>query len=212
MEKKMLKHILCYGDSNTWGSIPGTRLRHPREVRWTGILQNLLGENYYVIEEGCNGRTTMWDDPVEGHKNGETYLMPCLWSHRPVDLVILMLGTNDLKMRFSIPAADIARCVGNLSKIILNSEAGPGDGAPKLLVVCPPKLTKLTEHAEVFAGGTEKSIKLPAYYEKVAQALNVPYFDANTIVTASNKDGLHWEAEEHTKFARSIETLIRKIV
>ncbi|MEI8132220.1 MAG: SGNH/GDSL hydrolase family protein [Leptolinea sp.] len=208
----MLKHVLCYGDSNTWGSIPGSKDRYPREVRWTGYLQKLLGEMYYVIEEGCNGRTTVWDDPVEGDKNGKTYLMPCLWSHRPVDLVVLMLGSNDLKIRYSVPASDIARSIGILAKIILKSEAGPQAGAPKLLIVAPPKLAKLTEYADMFEGGTEKSNKLGEKYEKIAKDLNVPFFDANTAVISSDKDGIHWEAVEHAKFARALAEIILGIV
>jgi lysophospholipase L1-like esterase len=207
-----MKNILCYGDSNTWGSIPGTRNRHPRDIRWTGILQKLLGESYYVIEEGCNGRTTVWDDPVEGDKNGKTYLMPCLWSHRPVDLVVLMLGTNDLKIRFSVPASDIARSVGILSKIILKSEAGPEAGSPKLIIVAPPKLAKLTEYVEMFEGGTEKSLKLGEHYLKIANELNVPFLDANNIVTSSDKDGIHWEAGEHAKFAQVLAKIIPGLV
>jgi lysophospholipase L1-like esterase len=105
-----MKVILCYGDSNTWGYDPHTQERFSSRVRWTGVLARQLGEEYHMIEEGLSGRTTVWDDPVEGlHKNGKNYLLPCLESHQPIDLVILMLGTNDLKMRFSVPAADIGR-------------------------------------------------------------------------------------------------------
>ena len=86
-----MKTILCYGDSNTWGYIPGTGNRYPRQVRWTGVLQNLLGEKFHVIEEGLNGRTTVMDDPTRIAKNGLPYLRPCLDSHAPIDLVVLML-------------------------------------------------------------------------------------------------------------------------
>src|SRR3990172_7397939 len=119
-----MKAILCYGDSNTWGYDPTTQDRFPRQVRWTGVLAQELGPEYYVIEEGLSGRTTVWDDPVEGlHKNGRTYLLPCLESHQPIDLILLMLGTNDLKMRFSVPAADIAASVGVLVDVIQNNTA-----------------------------------------------------------------------------------------
>ena len=95
--------ILCYGDSNTWGYNPSTKERYDRYERWTGILQFTLGDEYHVIEEGLNGRTTVWDEPIEGeYKNGKTYLVSCLESHKPLDLVIIMLGTNDLKKRFSV--------------------------------------------------------------------------------------------------------------
>jgi len=204
----MQKTILCYGDSNTWGCNPAGHGRFPRDVRWTGVLQKLLGDEYYVIEEGCNGRTTVWDDPVEEDKNGRKYLGPCLHSHKPIDLVILMLGTNDLKMRYSVPPSDIARSIGVLIKVVLNSESGPDDKAPRLLVVAPPRLAKLDEYAEMFAGGAEKSRNLASYYKKYTDLYNIPLLDANDIVVTSDIDGLHWEPGEHAKFAQALAKLI----
>lgn len=130
-----MKSILCYGDSNTYGLMPDSPDRYPRDVRWTGILQKKLGEDYYVIEEGLSGRTTLWDDPIEEHKNGKKYLLPCLDSHKPVDLVILMLGTNDLKTRFSLTPFDIGASVENLVKVLLKSDAGIDYQPPKVLAV-----------------------------------------------------------------------------
>ena len=110
-----MKTILCYGDSNTFGYIPETGMRYPKNIRWPGHLQEVLdAESFSVIEEGCNGRTTIDDDPVEGWKNGLDYLKPCLNSHRPVDIVILMLGTNDLKEVFHKTASQIAHDTGIL--------------------------------------------------------------------------------------------------
>jgi lysophospholipase L1-like esterase len=204
-EGLMHKTVLCYGDSNTWGCNPALpHDRYPRDVRWTGVLQKLLGDEYYVIEEGCCGRTTVWDDPVEVDKNGKTYLGPCLESHRPVDLIVLMLGTNDLKQRYCVPPSDIARGIGVLCKVILHSEAGLKGSAPKILVVTPPRLGKLDEFAEMFAGGDIKSNNLATSYQKVLDELNIPMLDANTVVTTSSLDGLHWESAEHTKFARAL--------
>jgi lysophospholipase L1-like esterase len=91
-----VRTILCYGDSNTWGYNPSTGGRYARDERWPGVLRTELGEGYLVIEEGLNGRTTVWDDPIEGYKNGSTYLIPCLETHKPIDLVIILLGTNYL--------------------------------------------------------------------------------------------------------------------
>lgn len=99
-----MKTIVCYGDSNTWGYDPVTMDRLPITQRWTGVLAQELGAGYRVIEEGLNGRTTVWDDPIEGYKNGKEYLIPCLETHRPIDLITILLGTNDLKMRFSVSA------------------------------------------------------------------------------------------------------------
>ena len=104
-----MKTILCYGDSNTYGFNPANGLRYPKSVRWTGRLQELLGNNYIIIEEGCNGRTTIFDDPIDGWKNGLSYLKPCLNTHKPIDIVILMLGSNDLKSTFHASAEEISK-------------------------------------------------------------------------------------------------------
>lgn len=126
-----MKAVLCYGDSNTWGYDPATQTRFSREVRWTGVLREELGEGYLVIEEGLNGRTTVWDDPIELDKNGATYLRPCIQSHKPFDLIVIMLGTNDLKTRFWLPAYDIAAGAGVLVDIVKKSDAGIDGKAPR---------------------------------------------------------------------------------
>src|SRR5210317_1873174 len=109
-----MQTILCYGDSNTWGYNPSSQQRFSPEERWTGVLQKELGMGYRIIEEGLNGRTTVWDDPIEGFKNGMSYLIPCIESHKPINLITIMLGTNDLKIHFSVSAHDIAESVGVL--------------------------------------------------------------------------------------------------
>ena len=110
--------ILCYGDSNTYGYNPVNGLRYPKDVRWTGVLQKLLGEQYAVIEEGCNGRTTVFEDIAEPWKAGLGYLKPCLNTHKPIDFVIMMLGSNDLKRMFHASAKEIADGAEQLVSII----------------------------------------------------------------------------------------------
>ena len=117
-----------------------------------------------MIEEGLNGRTTLRDDPIEGFKNGLDYLMPCLESHRPFDLITIMLGTNDLKNRFSVSALDIAESVGVLVRQVQQSQAGPQENAPIPLLIAPPPLAKLNEFVEMFKGGSEKSQLFGKYY------------------------------------------------
>ena len=157
-----MREILCFGDSNTWGYDPATRGRFANNVRWTGVLQAALGTDFRVIEEGLNGRTTVWEDPVEGDKVGKRHLMPCLESQAPLDLVILMLGTNDTKKRYSAPPVDITAGVGVLLDIISHCTAGRDEKAPPVLVMAPAPLTKLTEFAQIFDGGVEKSRALLA--------------------------------------------------
>jgi lysophospholipase L1-like esterase len=108
------------------------------DVRWPGVLRSELGEGYHVIEEGLGGRTTVWDDEIEEHRNGKTYLYPCIESHAPLDLVIIFLGTNDLKYRFHLGAFDIAESVGKLVDIVRRSDAGTGGRAPGVLVTVRP--------------------------------------------------------------------------
>ena len=128
--------VLCFGDSNTYGRDPKTKGRFEHDVRWPGVLAKTLGRGYHVIEEGLNGRTTVWDDPVRGHqkRNGSMYLLPCLESHSPIDLLIVMLGTNDLKARFSVTAYDIGQSMGALIETAQRSGAGRNGGPPKVLV------------------------------------------------------------------------------
>jgi len=104
-----MKTVLCYGDSNTWGSATAPRPddRYPPDERWTGILRRRLGPEWLVVEEGLPGRTTVHPDPIEGSwLDGSAYLLPCLRSHQPLDAIVLMLGTNDLKARFNVPAGE----------------------------------------------------------------------------------------------------------
>jgi len=199
-----MKRILCYGDSNTWGYDPVTQTRFDDNTRWTRVLAAALGAAYEIIEEGLNGRTTVWDDPIEGElasdKNGRAYLGPCLQSHAPLDGVILMLGTNDLKRRFGLPASDIALGAKALVGVIQRSRSGRGNGAPPVLLLAPPPLAALREGmalAEMFEGGEAKSMRFSELYARVAQETGCAYFDTATLIRSSPVDGIHFEAAEH---------------
>jgi len=207
-----MKVVLCFGDSNTWGYNPRTKERYSKDERWTGVLKKELGQEYEVIEEGLNGRTTVWEDPIEGYKSGKDYLIPCLESHKPVDLVIIMLGTNDLKKRFSLSSYDIANGAGVLVDIALKSGSGPGGGSPKVLLIAPPKVGKLTEFAEMFEGATEKSEKFSYHYRKIADEYGCEFLDASEVVTSSNIDGIHLELSEHQKLGKRVATLVKRIL
>jgi lysophospholipase L1-like esterase len=207
-----MRAILCYGDSNTWGYDPESGGRFPRAVRWTGVLAQELGRGYAVIEEGLCGRTTVWDDPVEGlHKNGRTYLTPCLESHQPIDLVVLMLGTNDLKTRFSVTAADIAASAGVLVDLIQRSQTGPQDSAPQLLLVAPPPIARPVEWAEMFGDGELKSQKFADYYRQVADEYDCYFLDAGKVIVSSAIDGIHLEASQHARLGQELAGCIREI-
>lgn len=207
-----MKTILCYGDSNTWGYDAQTAERFPPEVRWPGVLRRALGDGYSVIEEGLNGRTTVWDDPIEGYKNGKEYLIPCIESHKPLDLVIIALGTNDLKKRFSLSPCDVAAGAGVLVDIVKRSAGGPHGGPPRVLLVAPPLVGKLTEFAEIFEGAPEKSRRLGEHFRRVAAERQVPLVDAAGVVKTSDLDGIHLEPEEHRKLGEAVAIRVREIL
>jgi len=212
-----MKTVLCFGDSNTWGYDPASGQRLPAEQRWTGVLQAELGHDYCVIAEGQNGRTTVWDDPIEGTrfapgghgKNGARYLLPCLESHHPVDLVVLALGVNDLKARFSLPAEDIARACGQLIDMVRACPFGPGGGAPEVLLLAPAPVGKLTAFATMFAGAQEKSRLMGRYYRAQAEERGCGFLDAGEIITTSDVDGIHFEAPEHAKLGKAVAEAVR---
>jgi lysophospholipase L1-like esterase len=206
------KTVLCYGDSNTWGFRPDTKERFDEDTRWPGVLRNELGGGFRVIEEGLNGRTTVWDDPIEEHRNGKRYLMPCLLSHKPIELVVMMLGTNDLKKRFSVSAFDIGRSIGVLLEIIGRSASGPGGAKPRTLVISSPPVGKLSEFAEMFEGAREKSLALPKYFREHAELHGCAFFDAGEVIRTSDLDGIHYEAAEHGKLGRAVAANVQKIL
>lgn len=194
--------ILCFGDSNTHGTCPmrgpGDIRRHPRGTRWPSRMAEKLGDGVHVIEEGHPGRTTVHPDPIEGvHKNGFAVLPAILESHRPLDLVIVMLGTNDLKMRFSVPAEDIARSLEKLVLTIRAAECGPGLGEPKLMLVAPPPVEERGWLGTMFAGGAEKSQGLARLYRALAEAHGAAFLDAGQVIAVDPTDGIHFDAEAH---------------
>ncbi len=213
-----MKNILCYGDSNTHGSPPyDPALNAPRygtDVRWGSVMRTILGAEYWVVEEGLGGRTTVWDDPVEGlNRNGKTFLMTALESHQPLDLVIVMLGTNDLKSRFAKSAADIAYGAGSLLDVILKSGCGPNYSAPKALLVCPaPTATLNPFFADMFAGAAEKSRQLAPFYQKQAELRGCAFLDAGKFITSSDRDGIHLEASEQQKLGQAVASKVREIL
>ncbi len=207
-----MKTILCFGDSNTYGYEPGAGRRYDPEVRWTGVLQKELGGRCRVVEEGLNGRTTVWEDPVEGDKNGKRHLPSCLESHTPLDLVIIMLGTNDLKHRFGLSAWDIASGAGALVELAQGFRADHYPTPPQVLLLAPPPLGRLTEYAEMFEGGTEKSRRLGFFYRRVAEERGCAFLDTAELIVSSDRDGIHFEPAEHRKLGLAVAARVREIL
>ncbi|HEX7266984.1 MAG TPA: GDSL-type esterase/lipase family protein [Streptosporangiaceae bacterium] len=211
--------VLCFGDSNTNG-IPGddeNYVRLPAAVRWTGRLQRLLGDGYYVIEEGLNGRTTDLDYANRPGCNGRTYFGPCLQSHHPLDVVVIMLGTNDLKVEFNRSPATIAAALDcYISDVSANAE-NPAGGRPRTILVSPihlddsqPAFAEMT--GENFdATAIDKSRRLSAELRRVAEARGALFADAATVARAG-RDGLHLSLESHDRLASLIAAKIKQAV
>lgn len=207
------KTVLCYGDSNTHGTAPMETLfdrrRLSRAERWPGVLAAALGPGWHVIEEGLPGRTTVHSDPVEGEwKNGLAVLPAVLDSHRPIDVVVLMLGTNDLKPRFQVPPIQIGASIERLVRMITQGDHGPGERPPRLLLIAPAPVTESGSLAEVFGGGPRRAA-LAAPYAEIAARYGAAFLDAGAVWTVSPVDGVHFDAAEHAKLGRAVAEAIR---
>jgi lysophospholipase L1-like esterase len=207
-----MKNILCFGDSNTWGYIPITKQRYDFRTRWTGILQNRLGDGYRIAEEGLNGRTTNRNEDERAFRSGVDLLPVMMESHSPIDLLIVMLGTNDLKYCFNDSASDIAEHVKQLCQLASNDERFIQSNG-QLLLISPTLVTQMSAEDEtIFAGAFEKSKSLAQGYKRVAEELGIHYYNACDAVTISNADGVHWTAEQHQDFANKLESIVRGIL
>lgn len=204
--------ILCYGDSNTHGTRPmtvaGVSERHPVGARWPDAMAAALGPEHSVISEGLPGRTTVHDDLVEGGmRNGLTVLPAILHSHVPLDLMVLMLGTNDLKGRFSVSSYEIARSLERL--IVLARTSGVVD---KILLVAPAPVQECGTLVDVFAGAEARQVGMRDHIAAVAERNGCGFVDAGETVTVSQQDGVHWEAEAHMGFGDVMAQAVRAML
>ncbi len=205
--------ILCYGDSNTYGYDPVTGKRFPPEVRWTGRLQKQLGDRFNVIEEGCNGRTTIYEHPIEAWKNGLLYLKPCLNTHKPVDVMILMLGSNDLKTVFRKSAKQIAYGASVLVETTRSFLRVKQGFEPKIILVSPPEIGEGIKSSPFRMSFSEAAIKkskeFPPYYKAVAEKNGCIFFNAAEYIRPSEADSLHLMPDAHATLADEFEKIIR---
>lgn len=210
-----MKTVLCYGDSNTYGYIPETGMRYPRDVRYPGVLQKLLGDEYAVIEEGCNGRTTIYGESNEEWKNGLDYLKPCLNSHKPVDIVVMMLGSNDLKTFFNLTADRIAYGAGVLVDVIQEFMPEKQGYVPKILLISPPEIGENIARSPFYGEFDEKSIeesrRFPECYRALAEEKGCLYLNAAEYIKPSEFDSLHLTPEGHRILAEKVAEVVRGI-
>lgn len=206
--------ILCYGDSNTYGYNPTNGMRYPKDVRWTGRLQSILGDSYHIIEEGCNGRTTVFEDPIDGWKRGLDYLKPCLNTHKPLDVVVMMLGSNDLKNVFHASAQQIADGAETLVKVIKEFTQLKQGFVPKIILIAPPEIGSDIANSPFSVNFDETAIarskEFKELYEQVAKRNNCIFFNAASYITASKEDSLHLDPSAHGIFAERLSELIRE--
>ena len=217
----MKKHIICLGDSNTHGYCAdpadcadhGTRFNE--DERWTHRLQKALGHDYLVLEEGLSGRTTVFPDPLHESMPALDVAYPILMSHEPVDLLIIMLGTNDTKERLNMNAACITR---GMERLIEKCKTVPcwGDHGPNILVVCPPHIGEEMESSDVMPamglGCAKKSRELAAAYAPMAKLQGCAFLDAEGIAEFNKVDYMHLTNRGHAQLAEALARIVPTLV
>ncbi len=203
------KRILCYGDSNTWGWVPLKmgQERFPVNVRWTGILQNKLGADYEIIEDGIGGRNTITDDPRPDFekRNGLETLPLALEGNLPLDWIVIMLGTTELKEMFNMSAQEIAEGLRKIVSAIKNYRVLVGTEPPKILIVIPAVIIETTESVSgLFKGGTKKSEELIKEYQKICKEEDVECLNSNEVIKVDMEEGIHIDKKAHKKLGEFI--------
>ncbi len=199
------KTIVCYGDSNTWGDVPNENERHPANVRWVGVLQNILGNDYDVVNEGLCGRTFIVEEEGKSHRVGITHLKSILSTNDPIDIITVMLGTNDLKKVFNLTAEEIADHLRQIIQLIQKEDV------KKIIIICPAPVVEPNnvEFDDSFIDAPATSILLPPLYEKVAEELGCLYINAGDFISLENTDGYHLDVEHHKILGEKIAEVIK---
>ena len=211
-----MKQILVYGDSLSWGIVPGTRRRLPFAERWPGILERELahaGVPVRVIEDCLNGRRTVWEDPFKPGRNGITGIEQRIEVSSPLALVILMLGTNDFQSMHQHNAAHSAQGIGALVRAIRRAPIEPDMPVPPILIVSPPRSgTAAGPSVEKFAGARERSEGLETAFAAIARELSCAFVDAGRIITVSRIDGVHLDADQHQLLGKALVDSVRNLL
>ena len=217
MWKNMQKNILCFGDSNTHGYNSKTGGRFDVNERWTKLLQKNLGDDYYIIEEGLSGRTTSFEDPVFEGLCGLNVIYPCMMSHEPLDLVIIMLGTNDTKDRFNANSFIIGKGLERLAQKTIDTHAA-WRGAPNVLLIAPPPIhpdyAKTAVAGEMGDKCVERSRGLAKEFKDVADRLHCHFLDAGSIpgMEMYPYDWMHLSLESHKLLADELTKVMKEIL
>ena len=210
-----MKTILAYGDSLTWGYDPAGPGRHALENRWPSVLQTALGSKAQVIAEGLNGRTTAFDDHVgPADRNGARLLPSLLTTHAPLDLVIIMLGTNDMKPFLAGAAVAAKQGMERLVAIVRGHDWPLDQETPEILIVAPPAIRETgdPDFAALFAGAIQQSHMLGSLYSDLADVAGCGFFDAGSVAETSPLDGVHLDAPNTRAVGRGVEPLVRMML
>jgi lysophospholipase L1-like esterase len=211
-----MQQILVYGDSLSWGIVPGTRQRLAFEQRWPGVLEGLLtaqGRRVRVIEDCLNGRRTVHDDPFKPGRNGQQGLAQRIEVNSPLALVVLMLGTNDFQSMHPHNAWHAAQGVAALVRTVRSAPIEPGMPVPPLLVVAPPPIgTPAGAAAPKFAGGDAKCVGLAEAYAQLCAELDCAFFDAGRVIRASPVDGVHLDAPQHAALGQALAPVVGSLL
>ncbi|MBL0933953.1 MAG: SGNH/GDSL hydrolase family protein [Rhizobiaceae bacterium] len=211
-----MKTILCYGDSITWGSDAETGGRHDFADRWPNVLQAALGPEIQVIAEGLRGRTTAFDEHLaDCDRNGARILPTVLYTHAPIDLVIILLGSNDMKPAIAGTALAAMQGMRRLVELVKFNAMRDGQSEPPaVLIVAPPPLceTANTEYSAMFAGGVEQSRMLASFYADLADEWGCGFFDAGSVAETTPVDGVHLDAENTRAIGRGLEPIVRMML
>ena len=211
-----MDHILIYGDSLTWGIIPGTRQRLAAERRWPSVLEQNLrqrGSDVRIVEDCLNGRRTVWDDPFKPGRNGLVGLEQRIEVNSPLPLVILMLGTNDFQSVHQNAAWQSSQGIAALVRATRRAPIEPGMPVPRVLIVAPPPIrTPAGEMTQKFAGGAEKGAGVSEAYQRVASELDCAFFDAGRVIHTSEIDGVHLDADQHEVLGRELAPVVSQLL
>ena len=204
----MAQRILCFGDSNTYGTPPmearGKNRRFGADVRWPQVMAAALG-GVELVEEGLPGRTTQHDDPVMGaFMNARPALRMALRSHAPLDRMVLMLGTNDFKARFEPSAEKIAAGIAGLLDIAVSEEEAQRHPGMQITLMAPPAPIEAGPFAAEFAGAAAVAPGLAPALRALAEVRGLDFFDAGAVISVSRVDGIHIEAEDHVALGTAL--------
>lgn len=208
-----MPQLLTFGDSNTHGTPPIVNRaeydRFDRATRWPTRACAALGPKWELAEEGLPGRTAQFNDPVMGDiMNGIPGLHIALQSHGRIDVLTLMLGTNDVKYRFGATPETVAGGIAGLLDIALGLEMQTRHNGFKILLICPPPVQEVGVLSGEFYGGAAKSRALPPIYQALATARGIGFLDAGLHIETSPLDGVHFDQAAHQSLAAAVATAI----